>query len=117
MKCQYCGGPPHVYFCDKPEHIPARKWRSMSNDDKVKATEGHPINRSWLVQYMKFGVDKVYQSGKPTEYYYRNGLFLSYWDKIGWRWQIGGTENMWEHLHTPTVGFVKSLLRALGVPE
>lgn len=55
-------------------------------------------------------------------YYYRNGLFLAKFGNVKhgddhWRLQIGGTENMWECLHTPTRSFVRTVLKALGIPD
>lgn len=68
------------------------------------------INRKWLLK-MKFGIE-LGQDGTGNVYY-MNGLFLRYWRNIGWRWQVGGTENMWECLHTPTRDFVCTVLHAL----
>lgn len=66
------------------------------------------ITFNWL-RKMKFGVSR----GKKYKVYYMNGLHLAYWENIGWRWQIGGTENMWEPMHNPSREFVLSVLSNL----
>ena len=73
------------------------------------------ISGKWLTKTMKFG---EVQDSQGRKCYYMNGLYLTYWNKIGWRWQVGGMDNMWEYLHIPTQDQVQKLLDGLrGLPE
>lgn len=43
-----------------------------------------------------------------------SGLYLEKFSS-GWRWQVGGHDNCYEHLATPTRGTIVQLLAAMGV--
>lgn len=66
------------------------------------------ISGKWL-KSMRFGTI----DNEEGTVYYMNGLFITYWRDIGWRWQVGGECNMWEPLHNPTKEFVTFVLQAL----
>ena len=71
------------------------------------ADDDEPVTEDWLKKDMKAIVDE--------DGYHLNGLSLVCWDG-DWRWQVGGTENMWELLHGQSRGVVRRLCAALGVP-
>ncbi len=66
---------------------------------------------SWYIE--EAGGSELDFDPKNYIWYSFAGLYLSYWTDH-WRFQVGGTENMWECLHVPTQGMVANLMRALG---
>ena len=52
-------------------------------------------------------------TGIPNHWAWRGIVLAKFGD--GWRVQIGGNENLWEHFAEPTRGNLRLLCRALGI--
>ena len=94
--------------CPKRESLPVviaktdddidTDWLQANKFDNVEVQKWHPKTGKW---------DKY-------TIWDRNGLYLTFWTDH-WRWQVGGTDNMWECLHTPTKATIRYLLQVLDV--